>query len=119
MISMLSPQDTARVVLIGAGATAVMDLVVVLLQQLGVPTPDWSSVGRWMGHLARGRFAHAAIGKAAPITHELGLGWLTHYVVGIAYAGLLVAVAGIDWTRQPSLLPALRRGSPPSSCRCS
>jgi hypothetical protein len=90
MMSMLSPQDTARVVLIGVGATAVMDLVVLLLQRFGVPAPNWSFVGRWIGHLARGRFAHASIAKAAPIHHELGLGWLTHYAVGIAYAGLLV-----------------------------
>ena len=38
------------------------------------------------------------------------LGWLTHYVVGIAYAGLLVAVLGMEWARQPSLLPALLTG---------
>jgi hypothetical protein len=110
MMSMLSPQDLARVVLVGAGATAVMDFVVLLLQQFGVAAPDWSLVGRWIGHLARGQFAHAAIAKAAPISHELGLGWLAHYAIGIAYAGLLVAVAGIDWTRQPSLLPALSTG---------
>jgi hypothetical protein len=107
---MLSPQDAARVVLIGLGATAVMDLVALLLQRFGVPAPDWSFVGRWIGHLARGRFAHAAIAKAAPITHERGLGWLTHYLVGIAYAGLLVAAQGIDWARQPSFVPALSMG---------
>jgi hypothetical protein len=110
MMSMLSPQDAARVVLIGVGATAVMDLVVLLLQRLGVPAPDWSFVGRWIGHFARGRFAHAAIARAAPIAHERGLGWLTHYAVGIAYAGLLVAMLGLDWAREPSLLPALLTG---------
>jgi hypothetical protein len=110
MMSMLSLPDVARVVLIGAGATAVMDLSLLLLQRLGVQAPDYSLVGRWMGHLARGRFAHAAIARAAPIPHERALGWLTHYGVGIAYAGLLVAVLGMDAARQPSLAPALSIG---------
>jgi len=110
MMSLLSLQDTVRVVLIGVGATAVMDLWLLLLQRLGVQAVDYSLVGRWMGHLARGRFAHEAIARATPIPHERGLGWLTHYGVGIAYAGLLVAMLGIDSARQPSLLPALSTG---------
>ena len=109
-MSMLSLQDTARLILIGVLATGVMDLWLLLLQRLGVQAPDYSLVGRWVGHLAQGRFAHAAISRAAPINHELWLGWLTHYVVGIAYAGLLVAPPGSDWMRQPSLLPALSTG---------
>lgn len=107
---MLSLQDTARVVLIGAGATAVMDLWLLLSKRLGVQAADFALIGRWVGHLARGRFTHAAISKARPISHELCLGWLTHYAVGIAYAGLLVAVQGIQWARTPELLPALATG---------
>ena len=29
--------------------------------------------------------------------HELALGWLTHYAVGIAFAGLLVVMVGHGW----------------------
>lgn len=104
---MLSMQDTARVVLIGAGATAVMDLWLLLLQRMGVPTTNFALIGRWVGHLARGRVAHRAISASSAITGEQALGWLTHYGVGIGIAGLLVALQGPGWVQEPTLLPAL------------
>lgn len=107
---MLALQETGRIVLIGAGATAVMDLWLVLLARLGIRAADFALVGRWIGHLARGRVAHDSIAMARPIPHELRLGWLTHYGVGIAYAGLLVAAQGLDWVGTPTLLPALATG---------
>jgi Protein of unknown function (DUF2938) len=102
--------DITRIVLIGAGATAVMDVWLWLLNRWGVPTGSFALIGRWVGHMARGRFAHAAIAKAPPIRAELGLGWLTHYAVGIVYAGLLIGIAGVEWVRHPSLPPALVLG---------
>ena len=99
------------VALIGIGATATMDAWLVLLSRLGVPTTGFAMVGRWIGHMRRGQFAHAAIAKAAPVQHELGLGWLTHYVIGIFFAALLVAVQGTTWLEQPRLLPALAMGA--------
>lgn len=107
---MPSLQEIALVTLIGAGATAVLDAWLLLLTRLGVPTSSFALIGRWIGHLARGRFAHPSIAKAAPVAHELGLGWLTHYAVGVAFAALLVAVQGIGWAHQPSFLPALATG---------
>ncbi|HXD08097.1 MAG TPA: DUF2938 domain-containing protein [Burkholderiaceae bacterium] len=107
---MTSAQELTHVACIGAGATAVMDAWLLLLKRLGVPVSSFALIGRWVGHCARGRFAHVSIGKAEPVAHELSLGWLTHYAVGIAYAGLLVAVQGLDWARQPTLLPALSTG---------
>lgn len=103
-------QEISRVVLIGAGATAVMDVWLLLLQRWGVPTGSFSLIGRWVGHMPRGRFVHAAISKTPPIRAELGIGWLTHYAVGIAYAGLLVGIAGVEWMGDPSWLPALALG---------
>lgn len=104
---MPTPQELAHVVLIGAGATAVLDAWLLLLKRLGVPTGSLALVGRWVGHLARGRIAHASITAAPPLAGERGLGWLTHYVVGVAFAALLVAVQGAEWARQPSFVPAL------------
>lgn len=103
-------QDIDRVVLIGIGATAVMDLWLLLLQRVGVPTLNFAFVGRWVGHLLRGRFAHAAIGRAPPIAGELAWGWLTHYAVGITFAAVLVGIQGSAWTRQPTFAPALAVG---------
>jgi hypothetical protein len=103
-------QEVTQVVLIGAGATAVMDVWLLLLKRWGVPTGSFALVGRWVGHLAQGRFAHEAISKAPPVRAELALGWLTHYAVGLAFAGLLIGIEGVQWIGQPTLLPALALG---------
>ncbi|WP_420473515.1 DUF2938 domain-containing protein [Noviherbaspirillum sp. ST9] len=103
-------EEIARVVLVGVGATAVMDAWLMLLKHMGVQTLNFAFIGRWVGHLFRGTFAHPSIGKAQPIPGELALGWLTHYAIGIAFAGLLVALRGTAWMQDPSLLPALAVG---------
>lgn len=102
--------EAAWVVLVGIGATAVMDVWSAILKALGVPTLDYAFVGRWAGHLCRGRLGHASIGTAAPIPGELLLGWLIHYAVGITFAALLVSVCGVGWLREPAWLPALAVG---------
>lgn len=97
----------AHIAAVGIGATALMDVWLWLLSRLGVPTTGFAMVGRWVGHFTRGEFAHAAISKATPIPFELGLGWLTHYLIGIAYAVLLVGLQGAAWLERPTALPAL------------
>jgi hypothetical protein len=107
----MEPLDAiARSVAIGVGATAVMDLWLLALKCSGVPTMDFAMLGRWVGHGVRGRLAHDAIRRARPIGGELGLGWLTHYAVGIVFAGLLVALQGAAWLADPAVLPALAWG---------
>ena len=99
-----------QVVLIGCGATLIMDIWLLALKRLGVQTLNFAFIGRWVGHLFYGRIAHSAIGKSWPIRHETALGWLTHYAVGVGFAALLLAVAGGAWAAQPALLPALLLG---------
>jgi hypothetical protein len=99
-----------QAVIVGVGATALMDLWLLLLKRAGVPTMDFALLGRWVGHLFHGQFAHDAIRRAPSIAAELGLGWLTHYAVGIAFAAMLVALQGASWLDEPSLLPALAWG---------
>ena len=108
---MFSAADIAPTVLVGVGATAVMDLWLLLLKRLGVPVSSFALIGRWVGHFIHGRFAHPAIGKAPPVRGELALGWTVHYATGIAYAGLLVALRGVGWLRAPSALPAVLFGA--------
>ena len=103
-------QEFPLAMLIGIGATAVMDAWLVLLQRLGVPTLNFAFIGRWVGHLLRGQFAHAAIAKAAPIWGETAWGWLTHYAVGVGFATALASIQGTDWLHSPTLLPALAMG---------
>ncbi len=100
----------AHTVLVGVLATAVMDVWLLLLQRLGVPTAGFAMVGRWVGHIARGRLMHAAIARAAPVRFERALGWLTHYLIGIVYAGLLVVLCGPTWLAQPGWPSALAFG---------
>jgi hypothetical protein len=95
-------------ILIGIGATALTDLWALARRRwLGVPLPDFGLVGRWLGHMPRGRFRHEAIGKAAPVRGERVIGWTMHYLIGIAFAALLVGVCGTAWLLQPSAAPAL------------
>lgn len=71
---MSSSHLVAAVALIGIGATAVMDGWVLLLSRLGVPSAGFAMVGRWIGHMPHGCFAHDAIAKAAPVRNEHALG---------------------------------------------
>jgi len=103
-------EEIVRVILIGCGATLVMDIWLMFLKRIGVQTLNFAFIGRWVGHLFHGRIAHAAIGKASPITNETSLGWITHYAVGIAFAFLLISIAGVAWARTPSLGIALLVG---------
>jgi hypothetical protein len=98
----------ASAVFIGFGATVVMDLWALLLKRgFGVQGLDYAWVGRWIGHMARGRFAHAHIGKAEPVAGERALGWVVHYATGIAFAVALIGFFGLSFTRDPTPLPAL------------
>jgi hypothetical protein len=97
-----------QAIVIGVGATALMDVWALVLRRVfGVSSLDFALLGRWVGHLARGRFRHERIADAAPIAHERVLGWSAHYAIGITFAGLLVATAGREWIERPDLASAL------------
>lgn len=97
--------------LVGIGATLVMDLWALLLKHVfAIPSLDYAMVGRWIGHLPRGRLVHAGIGKAPAVAGERAIGWLAHYAIGIVFAGVLLAVVGPEWLRRPTPLPALAFG---------
>lgn len=97
----------ARALVIGIGATVVLDLWSLLLHAFGIAMPNWALVGRWIGHMPRGRFAHDSVANAAPIPGEAAIGWIAHYAIGIFYAAGLLSIVGLDWARQPTILPAL------------
>jgi len=106
---MPEPADyLVHAVLIGAGATAVMDIWSVARKRLfGIPSLDYGLVGRWLVHLARGRFRHDPIAATPPVPGERPIGWIAHYLIGIAFAAMLLAVWGLDWARHPTMAPAL------------
>jgi len=103
-------ETIARSLVIGAGATLVMDAWAALLRRFGIPSLDFALLGRWVGHLPRGRFLHQRIASAEPVPGERALGWATHYAIGISIAGLLLATFGLEWAHAPTLGPALLIG---------
>lgn len=96
------------VVLIGTGATLVMDLwAIVRKRLLHAPALDYALVGRWLVHLLRGKFRHEAIATSSAVSGERAIGWIAHYAIGIAFAALLLRIWGFDWVRHPTIGPAL------------
>jgi hypothetical protein len=98
----------ALAIWIGAGATAVTDLwVIVRRRWFGVPAPDFGLLGRWIAYLARGRFHHDAIAATPAVKSERAIGWFSHYLIGIAFAAILLGIWGLEWPRHPTLFPAM------------
>jgi hypothetical protein len=101
-------RETIAAVLIGVVATAVMDLWGHVRRRLfGTALPNYALVGRWLAHSARGRFRHESIARATPVYGERALGWTAHYLIGIAFASILVGAWGSGWLSRPTLAPAL------------
>lgn len=94
--------------LIGAGATALMDLWAIARRRLlGVPAPNYGLVGRWLAHMPRGRFRHEAIASAERVGGERLIGWVAHYLIGAGFAAILPVIWGPEWIHHPTLGPAL------------
>ncbi len=99
------------ILLIGIGATLVMDLWALLRKQLfGIAPTNWGMVGRWIGHMRKGQFRHTSISSAHAVHGESAIGWTAHYLIGIAYAALLIFICGESWLLEPMLGPALALG---------
>jgi hypothetical protein len=94
-------------VLIGAGATALMDIWALFLAwSFKIPAANWGLIGRWFCHLPEGRVFHEDIAAASCFPYERLVGWLAHYAIGIIYAGVLLLFTGLDWLKAPTFLPA-------------
>lgn len=103
-------ENMIRMVLIGIGATAVMDIWLWFLRRMNLPTLNFALIGRWVGHWRRLKWTHDSIAKAAPVKGESVIGWSVHYATGIGFAVLLISVCGPAWMQGPRLLPALAVG---------
>jgi hypothetical protein len=100
-----------QTIFVGVGATLVMDLwAIIQKRSFDIPSLDYALVGRWAGHFRQRRIMHRPIGSSPAIRHERSLGWFLHYLIGVFLAAMLVAMAGPDWLRNPTLLPALMTG---------
>lgn len=88
---------------VGIGATALLDLWGLARKPLlGIATPDYAPLGRWIGHMRHGCFRHASMAAAAPVSGERFIGWLAHYATGVAFAGLTAGIGGAAWMEDPT-----------------
>jgi hypothetical protein len=79
----------------GVFATYVMDLAGSRIVAPALGRGPSGGLGRWIGHMLRGRFAHEDITGAEPIPHEAGIGVAAHYAIGLVLGagyGLLLRV---------------------------
>lgn len=97
-------------VVVGVGATAVMDVTAEALRRArGTRSLDYALVGRWVGHMPAGRFRHESILTAEPVPGERTLGWGAHYVIGSGF-GVALAFADLEWLDDPRFVPAVSMG---------
>ncbi len=101
---------TLKILFTGIGATAIMDLYAFILRQFGINGLDYKFLGRWIGHMFNGKFVHNTIFDSTAIKNEWIIGQLAHYLIGIAFAFLLIIMFGKKWLDNPSLFPALAIG---------
>jgi len=101
----------APAVMIGIGATLILDLWSILLNRVfGIATLNVSLIGRWVGSMARGRFIHRPITATAPVAGEQAIGWAVHFAIGVFFAAIFVALSGPQWLGHPTVAPALLFG---------
>lgn len=95
-------------VIIGLGATLVIDLWALLLRRtFAIPSLNCCLLGRWVLHMPDGRIAHERIADAPGRPHECKVGWMTHYLIGATLSMVFVSLASVRWLAHPTLAPAL------------
>lgn len=100
-----------QILLSGVVATAALDAWQRLARLLfGTSPTNWALVGRWFFYLSRGKFVHNGIGFADPIAHEAAIGWIAHYLVGLAYAAIYIAGVHFVLRSGPTLPTAVAFG---------
>lgn len=95
-----------KTVLVGVGATLMMDIWAFILRCFHIKSLDYRFVGRWIGYFFKGKFYHDKIVDSKPVKNEVLLGWVAHYSIGIVFSFLLVLIFGVQWLNHPTLLPA-------------
>jgi hypothetical protein len=96
-----------KIIVIGIGATIVLDIWNYLLGLFGIKSLDYRFVGRCIGNFFSGKYFHNNIMMTPPVQNELFIGWTAHYLIGISFSFLLIIVFGNGWLEKPLLVPAI------------
>ena len=101
-----------RAIIVGVIAVVAFDLWGWMLQRLfRVRAPNWAILGKWMLAPFATKAATPPPGGPPSFTAaQKALGTLAHFATGIAFAGLLIALAGPTWAAKPTPLPAIAMG---------
>lgn len=82
--------------IVGVGATLVMDLAAWLCLRLFAIQPlNYAFVGRWLIGITHGKFRHNPIMASPSEKHEFAIGWFCHYAIGVVYAYMYLILANI------------------------
>ena len=104
-------------ILIGIAATAILDIwAIVAKRAYDAARPNWALAGRWFAHMRDARFHHDNIAHAIPVSGELAIGWIAHYVVGIVYGLMVTAIWFFQNAGYPTLLAPLIIGLVLATC---
>ena len=94
--------------IIGLGATLTTDLWALFIKRVfKIPAPNYCLVGRWLRTMPEGIFKHSNIASATPKSAECLVGWIAHYMIGVLFAIIFIAVVGNNWLLHPTLIPAI------------
>lgn len=94
-------------ILIGLGASLTTDLWALFLKRaFKIAAPNYCLVGRWLRYMPEGIFKHSNIASAPQKSAECTVGWIAHYMIGITFAIVFVALVGNKWLQHPTLIPA-------------
>jgi hypothetical protein len=96
------------VIIIGIGATLVMDFFALFQQRFFSILPlNYALVGRWLICIPKGIFNHKNILLTKPVHLESLVGWFTHYAIGVIFAAILIVFTGNNWLIEPSITPSV------------
>ncbi|WP_304181100.1 DUF2938 domain-containing protein [Pseudoalteromonas prydzensis] len=107
---MFATIDWWAVIVMGVGATALLDVWGLLLSKFAIRSLNYCMVGRWLSLMRYGQFKHLAINNAAAQQNECAIGWISHYLIGVIFALLFLLLMPSSWLAAPSLAPALLFG---------
>lgn len=95
-------------IFMGIGATLTFDLWGLFLQHaFKITRSNMCLVGRWIRYMPEGTFRHSNIGSTPQKRAECTVGWIAHYMIGIVFAIIFLALAGRNWIQHPTLIPAI------------
>jgi hypothetical protein len=95
-------------IIIGIGATLVMDFFALFQQRFFAIVPlNYALVGRWLIYMRKGVFRHKNILLTQPVQMESVVGWFSHYGTGVIFAAIITVFTGNSWLIEPTITPSI------------